>query len=150
MRFQKRDDPSEGGGKFLKLKDGQYTTGVLRGEIYEFYSKWDNGKSHLTDPLDPEGRVRFRANLVVREEKSFQAKIWEFPLAIYNNLAALQEAYDDLENIKIRIIRNGTGTDTTYTILPMLKEPISQADLLEIKTTPLNILEHKDASGFKT
>lgn len=143
MRFTKREIPSGdgSGGLFLKLKDGESVVGVFRGEVYEFYSKWENNKSVLTTADDPDGKSRFRLNFVVKEDK-FTAKIWEFGLTIYNQLADINEEYP-LQSTKVKITRRGTGTDTIYMILPMLKEPIPAQAMKEIESLPLNILEHK-------
>lgn len=144
MKFTKREVQSgeKGSNLFLKLADGQSVTGVLRGENYEFYNKWINGKSQLTTADDPEGKSRFRANFVTVEDGRLTAKIWEFPLTVYNQLADIAEEYD-LEKTKIKITRRGTGTDTVYMILPLLKEPISAKAIKEIEAVKLNILEHK-------
>lgn len=146
MKFTKREIPkSENGGStvFLRLKDGASINGVFRGEIYEFYSKWVGNKSHITNADDPDGKTRFRLNLVTLEDGKFVAKIWEFGLNIYNQLADINEEYD-LTKTKVKITRRGTGTDTTYMLLPLVKEPIPAKTMKEIEAVHLNILEHKD------
>lgn len=144
MKFTKREVmQSEGNSLFLKLKDGESTTGVFRGEIYEFYSRWEGNRSRITTPDDPEAKTRFRANFVTKEDGRFLAKIWEFGIVTYNQLADLNEEYP-LEDTKVKITRRGTGTDTIYNILPLLKEPIAAKDMKTIQGTPLNILEHKE------
>jgi hypothetical protein len=140
MKMDKRE--SEGSGKFLKIKDGESVTGLFRGNVYEFHSKWDNGKNILTSP--EEGRPRFRLNFIVKEDGALKAKIWEFPLAVYNQLFSINEEYP-LETTKIKITRQGTGTDTSYMIIPLLKEPVGPQAAEEIEGVPLCILEHKEA-----
>lgn len=146
MKFTKREMPTgngNGAGIFMKFKDGESKNGVFRGEIYEFRQKWENGRSLLVATDDPEGKDRFRLNFVVFEDGQFKAKIFEFGLTVYNQLADIADEYD-LETTKVKITRRGTGTDTTWTIMPLLKEPLSPATLGEIEAVPMNILEHRD------
>lgn len=146
MNFKKREIPKgEGGNLFLRLKDGESIKGVCRGEIHEFHMKWVGNRSQLCEPNDPEAKFRFRLNIIVPENGSFVPKIWEFGLTIYNQLADIAEEYD-LEKTKIKITRRGTGTDTVYLILPLLKEPLTPKQLNEIEAVPLNILEHKESA----
>lgn len=152
MKFTKREMPSgngNGGGLFLKFKDGESKNGVLRGEVYEYHQKWDGGKSHVVTAADPEGKSRFRLNFIVQEDGKLQAKIFEFGLTVYNQLADIAEEYD-LDKIKVKITRRGTGTDTTWMVLPLLKEPLSPKVFKEIEAVNLNILEHKDAPPQKS
>ncbi len=144
MNFQKREIPKSdsGGGTFFKLKDGESVNGICRGEIYEFFRKWEGGKSHLVDNSDPKAQSAFRINIIVQEGHVFKAKTWEFGLTIYNQLADINDEYP-LSSTKIKVTRRGTGTDTIYAILPLLKEPIPPLALKEINAVPLNMLQHK-------
>lgn len=145
MKLPKKDMPtqeSSGSSLFLRLKDGESVTGICRGEAYEFRQKWMNGKSTLVDESDPEGKLRFRLNFVTPEDGKLTAKIFEFGLVVYGQLSEINDEYP-LEKTKIKITRRGTGTDTIYMILPILKEPISPKLMKDIEAVPLNILEHK-------
>jgi hypothetical protein len=147
MKFTKRDIPTgsgTGSNLFLKLKDGESKTGVCRGEIYEFTIKWEGGKSSVCSPDDEGAKTRFRLNFVVHEDGKFVPKIWEYGLIVYNLLSEIAEEYD-LEKTKLKITRRGTGTDTVYMILPLLKEPIPAKTLAEIEAVPLLLLEHKES-----
>lgn len=147
MQFTKREIvQSEGSNLFLKLKDGESVAGVFRGEIHEFYSKWDGNRSHLSTPLDQEAKCRFRLNFVTKEGAKFVAKIWEFGLVVYNQLADIDAEYP-LEETKVKITRRGMKTDTTYMILPLMKEKIDPKTMTAILSVPLNVLEHKEQSG---
>lgn len=147
MKFQKREiTQSEGSSLFLKLKDGESVSGMFRGEVYEFYAKWEGNRSHVTNPLDQEAKVRFRLNFVMKEDSKLVAKIWEFGLVVYNQLADLDAEYP-LEETKVKITRRGTGTDTTYSILPLVKEKIDPKTMTAILSVPLNHLEHKEQSA---
>lgn len=142
MKFQKRKVPTSGGGQtnFLKINDGESKSGICRGDIYEFHVKWVSGKSVVVASTDPEAKTRFRLNFIVYDEGKFKALIWEFGIMIYNQLADINEEYP-LEKTKIKISRSGTGTDTEYRLLPLLKEPLSDVVMKAIEAVPLNILD---------
>lgn len=133
MKFIKRER-SEGlsGGHFLKLKDGESVTGVFRGEIFEFKTKW-NGTKYVDDPA---GSPRFKLNFVMKEGQEYVAKVFEFPATIYDNLAAINESMA-LEKTLLKITRKGTGTDTIYIIIPLgaLSAPqLSQVSGVSLQT----------------
>lgn len=147
MKFRKIDMPakgeSNGGGLFVKFKDGENKIGVLRGEIYEFRQKWENGKSLVVGPDDREGKLRFRANFVTKEDGELKVKILEFGVMLYSQLAEIADGYE-MEKTAIRIKRTGTGTDTVYTAIPVPpKEQPNAAALKTIEALSLNMLEHK-------
>lgn len=124
MQFRK-DLPESGAGKnYLKIKDKESVSGIFRGKLHEFFVRWENGKASQVEEGHPEGKFRFRVNFVVKEGPSYVPKIFEQGLTVYRQLAELHEEYD-LENIVVKITRNGTGTDTTYSILPLLKQELS-------------------------
>lgn len=133
-------------GLFLKLSDGESVNGVFRGEIYEFKIKWEANKSQVVGDTDPDGKARFRLNFVTYDqaEKKFVAKVFEFGLVVYGQLASINEEYP-LENTKIKITRRGTGTSTEYIILPLIgtQHALSPPVLKQIEAVPLNMLEHK-------
>ncbi len=142
MKFVKRETSSAAGsqaGDYLKIKSGESKIGVLRGEIFEFYIKWVEGKSQVVQPDNPEGKARFKANIFIREGEALVPKIWEFGIVIYNQLAGIAEEYD-ITTTPIKITRQGTSTDTTYTVMPLLKTPLTPAQLKQIESTPLHIL----------
>lgn len=144
MKFTKREVATGGGNeKYLKWKDGESKTLILRGEVYEFYMKWVNGKGMATTADDPEKKSRFKANAIIADGGNYSAKIWEFPLTVYNKLADINLEYA-LETTAIKVTRQGMGTDTEYHLLPLLKVKIPQSlDRIE-----MNILNTaKSASG---
>lgn len=145
MRFQKREVGSQSGSdKFLKLQDGEPRTLCLQGEIYEFYVKWVNKKPIIVNENDPEGNLRFKVNAIVYEDGVFRAKIWEFPLTVYNQLADINSEYP-LESIKIKVTRQGIAPNVNYHILPLLseKDRLTPALLEKIKAVELNLLDLK-------
>lgn len=146
MKFTKREIISgEASGRFIRLKDGESKVGVFRGEVFEFFQKWENGRSQVVDAGTPEAKSRFRLNFVTKEDGELKAKVFEFGLTIYNQLADLAEDYD-LEQTAVKISRRGTGTDTVYTIFPAKDQP-TQSQWKSIDAIELIVLEHKDANG---
>lgn len=148
MKFQKREVPSSGSDKFVKFKDGESKNVILRGEVYEYKMKWVNNKSILTTPQDPEGKSRFKVNAIVYEAGAFKAMIFEFPLTVYNKLADVNSEYP-LDTTKIKITRQGIGTDTEYHILPLAaeKDKLTPNILAQISAIPLNILDTKPSQS---
>ncbi len=142
MKFNKQEVEHKGPGKFLKVGDGQSVNGIFRGEIFTFYNKWVNGKGTACHPDEPGAKARFKLNFVTYEEGKFVAKIFEFPQTVYNQLADIHEIYP-LEKTKVRLSRRGTGTDTTYTILPLTNEPISPVTMSQVEGVSLHILDDK-------
>jgi hypothetical protein len=67
------------------------------------------------------------------------AKVWEFGLTVYNQLAELSEDYD-LETTKLKISRRGEGKNTIWSVIPLAKEKLTPAMLAEIEAVDLNIL----------
>ncbi len=137
MRFKKREHTeSHDGGKFLKLKDGESVQLVFRGEIFERRVKWD-GKTYVEDPS---GNSRYKVNAVIfnLETKKFEAKIYEFPPTVYDTLSSINEEMP-LEKTKIKITRQGTGTDTNYVIIPL--GPVPANAIAAIEAVSLNILD---------
>lgn len=128
MNFKKRQESQGGSDKFLRFKDGEPKTMHLLGEVYEFYAKWVNGKSQLVEANDPEGRSRFRVNAVVVEDGKQTVKVWEFPISVYKQLAAVNEEYP-LESIKIKVTRHKSENKTEYNVLPLLREAINPSNM---------------------
>jgi hypothetical protein len=151
MNIPKREIPignNASGDLFLKLGDGESKIGVCRGDLYEFFQVWENNRSRLVKPDEPGAKSRFRLNFVSYEDGKFVARIWEFGLMVYNQLADINEEYP-LEKTKLKVTRKGKGTDTVYMILPMLKEPISAKGLKDLDGVTLNVLVHPEKSESK-
>lgn len=145
MKFNKVSHQESGGPrKYIGLKDGESINGFFMGEIYSFYHLWENGKGREANPDEPKAKIRFRANFITMEDGKLVAKIFEFPQTVYNLLADVNSEYP-LETTKVKLSRRGTGTETTYSILPLAKEPINPATLSAVQAVPLNILDSKSA-----
>jgi hypothetical protein len=123
-----------GGAEFIKLKDGETVRGVFRGEPYIFYQEFGD-KSEYDDYA--EGRsTRFKINFVVKEGERYVAKIFG---GGYYVLTALVD-YKDKHGLDVvyEVKRNGTGTDTRYTIMYDNKLTDSQLDKVkEVKLKEL-------------
>lgn len=142
MKFTEDPQTNNSGGLFIKLKDGESVTGIFRGEPKVFYVQWNNGKSSECSKGAEGAKFRFRINIVVNEDKKYVAKILEQGALVYSDLKALNEEYP-LEETLVKITRNGTGTDTTYTVMPMRAQPDSKT-LSAIALVELNSLESKE------
>lgn len=147
MKFKEHaSESSTGAGSFLKISDGESISGVFVGEVYEFYTKWVGGKSLVTASDDADAKLRFRCNFITTEKNSEElaVKIWEFPLMIYNQLKEINEEYP-LEETKVKITRKGTGTNTEYTIMPLVggKNALKAEQVALLKKIPLLKLEKK-------
>lgn len=150
MKFEKRTmQKREEGGNFLTLKDGEAIKTVFVGEIHEFYQSWPfGGEKQIFDKPTSGASPRFKVNLAIYEKTKFIVKIWEFGLPTYIQLSDINDVYP-LESTKIQITRRGIAKATTYAILPLLKEPLSQVIIAQIGALKLHILgqsvkpEHK-------
>lgn len=124
MRFR---DISSGIGKhLLKLKAGEEVRGAFRGDPVDFRQHWSNNRGVMcTGPATCElckagekSAFRFRINFIVNENGAYVAKIFEQGRAVYEALKALHLDYDLTKNT-MKIRRHGSGTETTYAIVPL-------------------------------
>lgn len=148
MKLTKKEVVSAASGPYLKLKDGESKVGVFRGEPYEYFILWANGKSQVVNRDQPGAKARFKLNFVVYNEtiKGFEALVWEFGTMVYNQLAEINTEYP-IETTKIKVTRNGVGTDTVYSLLPILKEPLGPKALKDLEAVKLNLLDVKKSSA---
>lgn len=144
MKFRKIEQTGsgEGSGSFLKLKRGEPVKGICRGELCEFKIKWIDGKSHVVEKNTPGAKSRFRINFLTTENGKTSMKIWEFGISIQNQLFELSTEYD-LAKTMIKITRHGEKLETTYAIIPILKQEETTALLTKGKDLPLHMLEPK-------
>lgn len=139
---------SSGDGKhFLKLKDKESVTGVLMGNVHEFYTTWKDKKPTEHKEYIAGSRFRFRVNLVTKDPSTGElvSKLFEQGAVVYNHLKALGAEYE-LEETYIKITRSGSGlNDTEYSILPLLKLQITPEVKLKLKAVLLQSLESEAA-----
>lgn len=144
MKFRKIEEHS-GSNNFIKLKDKESVVGVFQGDIYELFVRWENGKATEVPESANGASFRFRINFVVKEGTTFVPKIIEQGVTVYRQLEELHAEYD-LSTIFVKITRNGTGTDTSYSIIPS-KAQIKKEELAHIKTLKLHDLSGKKEAG---
>lgn len=146
MRFKKIEVKSNSGNPtdYLKLQDGQSISGVFRGEVYSFFIKWNEGKTEEVIEGTPGAKQRFRLNFVIWENDRFIAKIWDFGVPFYNDLAEMNEVYP-LQETKVKITRKGIKLGTIYNIIPLLneKDKLHPNHKIEIEKVQLNVLNPK-------
>lgn len=142
MRFPKRANSGhDGPSNYLKIKDGESVTGILRGKIHTYYQSGFGPTAQIVGP--GEGKERFRHNFVVKENDKYVAKVWEFGPKIYDMLSALDEAGWDLSKTLLTVSRSGsTKENTKYTVTPNKKEP-TPAAMKEIEKLEMNTLGPK-------
>ena len=140
MKFPKRDRVN-GPSNYLKLKDGESVTGILRGDLYKYYETGFGPTAKIVGP--GEGAEKYRANFIVKEGAQYVAKVWNFGGKIYDTLSALEESGWDLDHTLLTVSRVGTTKENTkYTVTPVKQEP-SPSALKEIEKLELNTLTPK-------
>lgn len=137
MKFDAQAKNAQGNVSFLRLKDKESVIVVLQGEPYIFYSKWENGKTKVVDPDDDSGHFRFRMNAVLKENNVLVSKILEQGWTVYALLKELHAEYD-LSETYVKITRNGSGQQTTYSVLPILKQKPDMDKVLQVKLQSLS------------
>lgn len=146
MKFTRKNEaPKSGGDKYIKLKSGESIYGVFRGEIFEFYQKWENGKSLTVEKSSPGAKVRFEANFITMVDGKFVAKIFGFPLSVYSQLEEINREYGDVTKIKVKVTRHGEKLETEWNVLPIMsdREKLNAQSLDAVESVPLNILNNR-------
>lgn len=142
MKF--RDDIETGGpSNFVKFKDGESVSGILRGNPVEYYELWDNNKNKTVVPAGtPGARFKFKINMIVKDGTSYVAKVLDKGAQIYSQLRTLHEEWgDDLENTVITIRCEGSGIDTEYSVMVAPpKQQVTKESLDFINAMELNDL----------
>lgn len=119
------------------------------GDLFEYFVLWEAKKSRVVPEGTPDAKFRFRVNFVTKEGATYVPKIFEQGLTVYKQLAELHKEYD-LESTVVKVTRNGTGTDTTYSLLPLLKQAITKEVAAHLSSLELLQLETKIAEGSET
>lgn len=143
MRFRKLEETS-GAQDYVRLKDKESVVGIFIGDLYEYYSVWENKKPREVPKETPGAKFRFRVNFIVKDGPTFTPKIFENSASVYRQLEELHAEYDGLDTIYVRVTRNGEGLDTTYSTMPGKKQPTPE-EIAHIKTLKLH-----DLSGQKS
>lgn len=130
-----------GGSTFVKLGDGDSITGVFRGTPLKFKSEWVGSETRRYPENHPLGGFRFQLNMV--EKDTWEAKVLEGGVMIYNQLVELQEEGYKLTDTWLKVKRNGTGTNTTYTVLPIKDAALTEEQTNKVESIKLNELKVK-------
>lgn len=134
----------EGGGRFLKLKDGEKVVGVFVGEPVTLYKKYQD-KTEYSE-WAPDRNFKFKLNFLIKENGVWVAKIFEQGKTVLHSIVAVKNKYG-LECL-FEISRKGSGKDdTVYHIL--FEEKLSPGAKEEIKKVKLNDLKapSREAEG---
>lgn len=140
MKFRDFGSKNNDQGKFLKIEPDSSQVMLLRGEIAEFGLVGEGRDLKKVQSGTPGSRQRFIVNAIVSENHTFVAKVFEFGILIYRQLAQLNTEMD-LEKTKMKIMRTGSGKNTDYSVIPVIKEPLSPKQLDEINKVPLHFLD---------
>jgi acyl transferase domain-containing protein len=120
--YTPRSQPG-GGGEYLKWKDGESKELVVLSE-YPFQRRrhWVNNQSQDCAGEDCQfckAGVRVNLRWTVQVKVGEEELSWDMSNAVCNQLETVAEALGALQNLRVRVIRKGTGTGTRYTIIPM-------------------------------
>lgn len=130
MKFREDIAESSGSGHYVRIKDGESISGILRGEPQEAWVLWDN-KVKTEVPEGTSGaKLNFKINFIVKDGPSYTCKILEGGMQIYKQLAALAKEWE-LEETVIIISRDGSGLDTEYTVMPAPPKQQATKDALD-------------------
>lgn len=142
MKFIKKEESlQKGPSKYLSFKDGEVKSVAFKGDIYSYYIKWVDGKSHVCGEGDPGAKHRYKINAIVREGGELVAKIFEFGQGISNDLADIQHTLSmtksKIENFKVKISKSGSGLNTEWTV--KLDEEIKPGSLDGVELNDLDL-----------
>ncbi len=140
MKFRDESEiPESGGQNFVKLKDKESIVGVFLGDPYEYSAIWSNKKSDVVPDGTPNSKFRFRVNFVTKDKSGYVAKIFEQGAGVYRRLIKLNEDFQGLEGVVVKISRKGsTMNDTEYTIDPVM-DPKNPRQLMPVPPAALTV-----------
>jgi len=129
---------------FVRLKDKEKITGIFAGEPFVFKDHWVGTHSemctgamcaHCANKQKP--KFRFHINFITKVGEEYQAKIFAQGWTVYEALKNLHESDYNLESTIVTITRNGTDTNTTYSILPAKHHQVTNELQEKLKKVPL-------------
>lgn len=102
--------PPEGGGLYLKLKDGQQVSLRIASEAYVYQNKFQRGE-------EVQWSTRYAWVVYNNDEK--KAQILQLSPRDFKKIAAYatDDEYGDPTEYNIRLAREGEGTNTIYTVI---------------------------------
>lgn len=125
---------------FIKLKDGESVTGVLRGEEIQKWQKFNNRtKRYEESSHDDGGQFKFLINFIVKDNEEYKAKWLQGTWKTRKKIKALAQT-KDLSLHPITVSRKGsTMSDTEYTVT--VGSPLSEKTLQIVNSVDLLTLE---------
>jgi hypothetical protein len=151
MQFNHKPPKSNGGGLFLKLKDGDRISVVFKGEPLVTYVHWVSGKyqtcsyddscEYCKKGIQQSARVRF--NVVTAVNGAFVAKIFDAPWSVYEQLQKLSSDGWDIDTSRLIISREGELKETKWFINPAPGGAIQPDLLKQINSVKLHDLRPK-------
>ena len=137
--WKKIDDAKEGGGFFIKLKNGESIEGLFRGEPYCFYQIFEDKKEY-SERVEGSS-FKFKINFIIKEKGAYVPKILQQGVT----LAKLVRKYTNecgMDTL-FKIEREGSGKDdTTYYLIP--KGPVLPESLKQINAVKLLPLQKSE------
>jgi hypothetical protein len=138
---------SEGGSLYVRLKDGESIKFTPRGEIYEFYSVF--GTRGEVSPDTPGAKLKYKVNVIINDNGTLVAKIYEFGMTVYEQLYHMSMVCD-VTKTKFQLSRRGsTKENTQYTLIPVINEPLGPQVLAAFDKITLNILDRNKPTESK-
>lgn len=155
--FDRLPSSGDNNAKFIRLKnDSDSVKGVFAGKPLVFRQHWVSsaaGKKSVVCTGDicslcqagDKSKFRFRANLIIEENKMYVAKIAEFGRTVYDSLSEIGAEYD-LSKTLVKLTRKGQGMDTSYSALagPPSSQPTPDQLAAMSKVTLLDLDPAKD------
>lgn len=152
MKF--KDLTNNSSKNLLKLKAGEEIRGVFRGDPVDYRQHWHQNRGvicpgrHKCELCNAgeKSAFRFRINFIVNENGAYVAKVFEQGRAVYEALKALHTDYN-LEKHQMKIKRLGSGTETTYNILPVPNGNVTDELEKKLSAIPVNPLSEATEEG---
>lgn len=132
-----------GGDKFLQIGSGETVKVIFRGEIYEYFNRWVNGKSETVSADTPGAKRRYKVNAVVNDN-GYKAKIYDFGPGVYEDMLFIQKQSGDITKQIVAINREGTGLGTEWKLMALGQAPTT----IDFNSIKLHILD-ADAKSIK-
>lgn len=91
--------------------------------------------------IQPEYNSTMRHTIHVLNLDSNTIELLEQGKTFFKNLLTYQKAMGDLRDFDIKIIRSGRGTNTSYTIIPGEKKPLTEEQIAMYKSNKVDLEE---------
>lgn len=130
-----------GGGKFLRLEDGDRCQVVVMSEPHVKYVIWDQEQGKSVQVAPGQGKPRFFLSVYNVGQKAPQ--ILEMSGRVFEDVSKELEGagYESILTIK----RSGTGKDTRYAILASGQPDAALRAALEVEADPFDLVDEVGA-----